>query len=143
MDVDLRGEESGIMQTHILATKLFIPPPRPRLVRRSRLIEQLNEGTHCKLTLIVAPAGFGKTTLASEWVAGGARPIAWLSLDEGDGDPARFLAYLIASLQTLAPQVGSDLLGALQSQQPPPIESMLTALLNEHLRTSRRFCPRP
>ena len=79
------------MNMPILATKLYIPLPRPKVVLRPRLIERLNEGLHRKLTLISAPAGFGKTTLVSEWVAGCERPVAWLSLDEGDNDPTRFL----------------------------------------------------
>ena len=119
------------MSTPILATKLYIPPPRPKVVLRPRLIERLNEGLHRKLTLISAPAGFGKTTLVSAWVAGCDRPVAWLSLDEGDSDPARFLSYLIAALQTIAANVGEGLLAMLQSPQPPPPETILTALLNE------------
>ena len=135
------------MSTIILATKLYIPPPRPKIVLRPRLIERLNEGlsSGCKLTLISASAGFGKTTLVSEWVAGCERPVAWLSLDEGDNDPTRFLTYFVAALQTLAlrsPRRGSEVegiaanigervLGVLQSPQPPPIESILTALINE------------
>ena len=115
----------------ILATKLYIPPPRPKGVPRARLIERLNEGLHRKLTLIAAPAGFGKTTLVSAWVAGCDRPVAWLSLDEGDSDPTRFLTYLVAALQTIAPNIGEGVLGVLQSPQPPPTESILTALLNE------------
>ena len=109
------------MPAPILATKLYIPPPRPKVVLRPRLIERLNEGLCSrKLTLISAPAGFGKTTLVSEWVAGCERPVAWLSLDEGDNDPARFLTYLVAALQTIAPKIGEGVLGALQSPQPPP-----------------------
>ena len=77
-------------------------PPRPDIVSRPRLIDRLNAGLHHKLTLISAPAGFGKTTLVSEWLASCGRPVAWLSLDEGDSDPARFLTYLVAALQTLA-----------------------------------------
>ncbi|MBA3473304.1 MAG: hypothetical protein H0T57_08795 [Rubrobacter sp.] len=119
------------MSTPILATKLYIPPPRPKVVLRPRLIERLNEGLHRKLTLISAPAGFGKTTLVSEWVAGCERPAAWLSLDEGDNDPTRFLAYLVAALRTIAADIGEGVLGVLQSPQPPPTESILTALLNE------------
>jgi LuxR family maltose regulon positive regulatory protein len=115
----------------ILATRLYIPPPQPKVVLRPRLIERLNEGLHRKLTLISAPAGFGKTTLVGEWVASCERPAAWLSLDEGDNDPTRFLAYLVAALQTIAPNIGEGVLGALQSPQPPPTESILTALLNE------------
>jgi LuxR family maltose regulon positive regulatory protein len=119
------------MQTPILATKLFIPPPRPNVVPRPRLIERLHEGLHGKLTLIAAPAGFGKTTLVSAWLATDERPAAWLSLDEADSDPARFLAYFIVALQTIAPHLGEGVLGMLQSPQPPPTESLLTILLNE------------
>ena len=119
------------MSTLILTTKLYVPPPQPRVVLRPHLIERLNEGLRRKLTLISAPAGFGKTTLVGEWVAGCGRPAAWLSLDEGDNDPARFLVYLVAALQTIAANIGESVLGVLQSPQPPPIESTLTALLNE------------
>ncbi|MEI7847525.1 MAG: LuxR C-terminal-related transcriptional regulator [Chloroflexota bacterium] len=121
------------MLSPILATKLYIPPPRPKIVARLPLIEKLNEGLSAgrKLTLISAPAGFGKTTLLAEWGVGCGRPIAWVSLDEGDNDPVRFLTYLVAALQTLQPNVGEDVLRILQSPQPAPIESILTALLNE------------
>jgi LuxR family maltose regulon positive regulatory protein len=119
------------MPAPILATKLYIPPHRLKVVLRPRLIERLNEGMHCKLTLISASAGFGKTTLVSEWVAGSERPVAWLSLDEGDSDPTRFLTYLVAALQTIAADIGKGVLAILQSPQPPPIESILIALLNE------------
>src|SRR5438309_500905 len=119
------------MPTPILATKLYSPPPRPEIVLRPRLTERLNEGLHSKLTLISAPAGFGKTTLVSEWVAGCERSVAWLSLDEGDNDPTRFLTYLVAALQTIAANIGKGVLGVLQSPQSPPTESILTALLNE------------
>ncbi len=121
------------MATPILATKLFIPPPRPNVVLRPRLIERLNEALPAghRLTLLSAPAGFGKTTLLSEWVAGCHRPVAWLSLDEGDHDPPRFLAYLVAAVQTIAPQIGQGVWAALQSPQPPQVEPVLTTLLNE------------
>jgi len=124
---------NGSMSTPILATKLYIPPPRPKAVLRPRLIERLNEGLSSgrKLTLISASAGFGKTTLVSEWVAVCERPVTWLSLDEGDNDPTRFLTYLVAALQTIAANIGKGVLAILQSPQPPPIESILTALLNE------------
>ena len=98
------------MSTPILATKLYIPRLRPNVVSRPRLNERLNEGLHRKLTLISAPAGFGKTTLVSQWLAGGPRPIAWLSLDEGENDPARFLTYLVAALRTVAPNIGEGVL---------------------------------
>jgi LuxR family maltose regulon positive regulatory protein len=119
------------MSAPILATKLYIPLPRPKAVSRPRLIARLNEGLVGKLTLISAPAGFGKTTLVSEWVSGCDQKIAWLSLDEGDNDPTSFLTYLVAALQTIAPNIGKGVLAILQSPQPPPIESILTALLNE------------
>ncbi len=119
------------MSKSILTTKLYITPPRAKVVLRPRLIERLNEGLQRKLTLISAPAGFGKTTLISEWVTGCGRPVAWLSLDEGDKDPSIFLAYLVAALQTIAKNIGEGVLGLLQSPQPPQTESILTALLNE------------
>jgi LuxR family maltose regulon positive regulatory protein len=119
------------MSEPLLLTKLYVPLPRPKIVSRPRLIERLNEGMHCKLILISAPAGFGKTTLVSEWLAGCQRPVAWLSLDEGDNDPTRFLIYLVAALQTIASNIGAEALRMLQSPQPPPIESILTILLNE------------
>ncbi|MFN8491469.1 MAG: LuxR C-terminal-related transcriptional regulator [Caldilineaceae bacterium] len=119
------------MSMPILATKLYIPPPRPKSVLRPRLIKRLNEGLHRKLTLISAPAGFGKTTLVSTWVASCGRPVAWLSLDEGDNDPARFLAYFTVALQRVMPEIGKGVLSALQSPQPPAIAALLTALVNE------------
>lgn len=119
------------MSTPILTTKLFPPPLRSKVIFRSHLIERLNEGLHHKLTLISAPAGFGKTTLVSEWLVNCERLATWLSLDEGDNDPARFLAYLVTALQTIAPNIGKGVLDALQSPQPPSVESILIALLNE------------
>jgi len=115
----------------ILATKLYIPPPRSKVVLRPHLIDRMNEGRQCKLILISAPPGFGKTTLTSEWISGSERPAAWLSLDEGDNDPVRFLAYIVAALQTITTNIGKGVLGVLQSNQPPQIESILTVLLNE------------
>src|SRR5579859_3991437 len=123
------------MVTPILATKLYIPPPRPQLVPRPRLIERLNHGLQAgsKLTLIAAPAGFGKTTLVSEWVAHSQRPVAWLSLDEGDNDPSGFLAYLVAALRTIDASLGAEALSQLHAErrQPPPAELILTSLINE------------
>ncbi|MBZ0283609.1 MAG: LuxR C-terminal-related transcriptional regulator [Anaerolineae bacterium] len=119
------------MPMPILSTKLYIPPPRPGLVLRRRLIDRLNEGLHGKSTLISAPAGFGKTTLVSEWVTNCNRPTAWLSLDEGDNDLTRFLTYFVAALQTIAPTIGEGVLVALQSPQPPSTEVILTVFLNE------------
>ena len=101
------------------------------MVPRPRLLEQLNQGVHRKLTLISAPAGFGKTTLVAAWIATCGRPVAWLSPDEGDNDPARFLMYFIAALQTIAAGVGQEILDSLQSATAPPGEALLTLLLNE------------
>jgi LuxR family transcriptional regulator, maltose regulon positive regulatory protein len=121
------------MSTTILAAKLYIPPPRAKIVLRPHLIERLNDGLAkgSRLTLVSASAGFGKTTLVSEWVAGCERPVAWLSLDEGDNDPVRFISYLVAALQNIKVGIGEGLLTALQSPQPPSTESILTTLLNE------------
>jgi LuxR family transcriptional regulator, maltose regulon positive regulatory protein len=127
----------GAMSIPILATKLYIPPPPPKVVLRSRLIERLNEGLCVKngygqkLTLISAPPGFGKTTLLSEWIPGCKRMVAWLSLDEGDNDLARFLAYIVAALRTIAANIGEDALGELQNPQTPQVQTILTSLLNE------------
>lgn len=127
------------MSTPILATKLYIPPPRPNVVIRPRLLAGLNEGLTRKLTLISAPAGFGKTTLVSGWVATCDCPIAWVSLDDGDNDPARFMAYVIAALQTLMPHLGDGVLRAMQSPQPPAMETILTALVNEIITIPHEF----
>jgi LuxR family transcriptional regulator, maltose regulon positive regulatory protein len=123
------------MAIPVLATKLYIPPPRSRVVARTRLFERINRGIAegSRLTLISAPAGFGKTTLVSEWVADCGSPVAWLSLDEGDSEPVRFLTYLIAAVQTIKAGIGESLLVALHASQPQPpqAEVILTTLLNE------------
>jgi LuxR family maltose regulon positive regulatory protein len=123
--------------TLLLETKLYVPRSRRGLVPRPRLSERLDHGTASKLTLVSAPAGFGKTTLLTEWLAAGParqtgeRLVAWLSLDQADNDPASFWTYLIAALRTVASGVGESALAFLQAPQPPPIETVLTALLND------------
>jgi LuxR family maltose regulon positive regulatory protein len=125
--------------TPLLQTKLYIPPVRPERVPRPRLIERLNAGLQRKLTLVSAPAGFGKTTLVSEWVANlrsgaidGACPsIAWLSLEQSDNDLTRFLTYLVGALQTVQTDIAKGVSSALESPQPPPVEGVLTVLINE------------
>ncbi len=121
------------MPAQILTTKLYIPPLRPKVVVRTLLIERLNEGLFLgrNLTLISAPAGFGKSTLVSEWIVSSKRPAAWLSLDKGDKDPIRFLTYVVAALQTIVPKIGAGTLRLLQSPQSPSFESILTTLVNE------------
>ena len=123
----------------ILATKLYKPMLRSGSVPRLRLIEQLNAGLYGKLTLISAPAGFGKTTLVTEWIANDERKAAWLSLDNGDSDPVRFMTHLVAALQTIELQIGTELLKLLNSPQPPPIDSLLTPLLNGIATISHEF----
>lgn len=136
----------------LLKTKLFPPPLRPERVGRPRLIQRLNAGSRSgpRLTLISAPAGFGKTTLLSEWIEDCRSKIAdpgseldelestidspiflWLSLDEGDNDPGRFLAYLIAAFQEVNEAIGKGLIEALASLQPPIIEPVLIDLINQ------------
>lgn len=140
-----------MMSAPILTTKLYVPAPRSKLVPRSHLIERLNQGLSGKLTLISAPAGFGKTTLVSEWLhqlAQGQRgrgvgerkfppasllprspaQVGWVSLDEGDNDPIRFLTYLATALQTIDDTLVQNLL---QSRQLPPIEALMTILIND------------
>ncbi len=126
------------MPAPVLATKLFMPPARPHAVLRPRLIERLSEGQEQgrALTLISAPAGFGKSTLLSAWIDQRTRQdpkfrVAWLSLDEGDNDPSRFLLYLAAALHGVEPSCGADAMAALHSPQPPSAESILTDLINE------------
>ncbi len=143
--------------TSILTTKLYVPLPRPKVVHRPRLIKLLNENLlqNCdfvrKLTLISAPAGFGKTMLVCEWIKGlshhpeihpdglgieQSEPnvrIAWLSLDDGDNDLSRFLTYIVAALQTISKEIGKGVLGVIETSQPLAInyESLLATLINE------------
>ncbi len=120
------------MPETLLQTKLYVPPSRPNIVSRPRLIERLNQGLQHghKLTLISAPAGFGKTTLVTEWIQQ-LKNVAWLSLDESDNDLARFFTYLIAALQKVDKSIGIDIRAALRAPQPPPVENLLTMLVNE------------
>ena len=115
----------------LLATKLHMPRPRTHLVPRAHLIERLQQGVERALTLVSAPAGFGKTTLLAQWFAQSSTPVAWLSLEAEDNDPTRFLAYLIAALQTLGPQIGSTALALLRTPQPPSPEVVLAVLTND------------
>jgi LuxR family maltose regulon positive regulatory protein len=117
----------------LLLTKLSVPSARPSLVARPRLIERLEGGLKCKLTLLSAPAGFGKTTLLSAWTSGlsAGRAVAWLSLDSADNDPARFCRYFVTAADRLQPGSGESTLALLDSPQASPIQPILTILLNE------------
>lgn len=145
------------MAVSILATKLYVPSRRQKTVLRPQLVARLMNGAASgrKLTLISAPAGFGKTTLLGEWAhqfrldaaqahksenrtSKNVDQVAWLSLDQADNDLTRFLIYVIAALQTIAPGIGAGAFAALQSPQPPPTEALFTALLNEIAALSHR-----
>jgi len=115
----------------LLATKLYAPRPRAHLVQRAHLVERLQQGAERALTLVSAPAGFGKTTLLAQWLMESGMPVAWLSLETEDNDPTRFLSYLIAALQTLDVEVGKTALEMLHTPQPPPPEAVLAVLTND------------
>ena len=123
----------NLVTNSLLSTKLFIPQVHhlQDVLPRPRLVERLQHGLTRKLTLISAPAGYGKTMLLAEWIPQSPRCVCWLSLDETDNDLTRFLTYFIAALQQLAPAFGQTLLGALQAPQPPALESLITTLVNE------------
>src|SRR5690242_11325607 len=111
----------------LLATKLHVPRPQPGFVPRPRLVEALGEGLARGRMLVCAPAGFGKTALLADWARGGGRPVAWLGLDGGDSDPARFWRYAVAALDRARP----GLAGRVGPPPPRSFEGMVTALINE------------
>ncbi|MCL4393373.1 MAG: hypothetical protein M1482_00890 [Chloroflexi bacterium] len=131
------------MKPGLLETKLFLPSPPPKRVERSRLVARLNEGLAAgrALTLISAPAGFGKTTCASEWVHLLDRPVSWLSLEPADDDPGRFFHYFVAALQRADPSLGLEAEEVLSAPagQRPPLESLATILLNDISKSDREF----
>ncbi len=121
------------MDTPLLATKLFVPQPRPGLIARPRLMERLQNAAESGVTLVSAPAGFGKTTVVSQWARQRKEqmPAAWVSLDGGDNDPIRFWDYFIAALKTIRPAGGDAASTMLHSAQTYPTESVLTVLIND------------
>lgn len=126
--------DTTLATSPVLETKLYVPRLRRGTVVRPRLLERLSRGAESKLTLVSAPAGFGKSTLVAEWLRSAAAdgpPAAWLSLDPAESQPEPFWTYLIAALQTVAPRVGSSALALLRSPQAPPIEAVLATLLND------------
>jgi LuxR family transcriptional regulator, maltose regulon positive regulatory protein len=129
--VAAENEYNRVMLQAIINTKLYLPPPRRGAVARTRLIERLQEGLPGKLTLVAAPAGFGKSTIVGEWVTGCKQPSAWVSLDEADQDPICLLTYLVAALQTIDPSVGIQAMAMLQATPATTTRAILTVLLNE------------
>ena len=127
----------------LLSTKLAPPRPHPSLVSRGPLLARLDEGLEHKLTLLSAPAGFGKTTLVSEWIAARSErkdqpPVAWVSLDAGDNDPVRFWRYVITACQVLEAAVGESALALLRTARRLPFETMLTTLINDLAQLAHR-----
>jgi LuxR family maltose regulon positive regulatory protein len=115
----------------LLATKLHLPRPQPGFVPRPRLVQALSEGLARGRGLVCAPAGFGKTTLLAGWSRGGARPVAWLGLDAGDNDPARFWRYVIAALDRVQPGIAGRVGPLLGPPSPRSLGGLVTALINE------------
>ena len=121
------------MTAPLLTTKLYIPAVRPDRVPRPHLVKRLNAGLNQKLTLISAPAGIGKTTLVADWI-GQIQPgtrVAWLSLDASDNEVSRLLTYVVAALQTINPSLGDAIVSLLQSPRLPPLENLITLLVND------------
>jgi LuxR family maltose regulon positive regulatory protein len=114
----------------LLATKLHIPPSRPDFLTRPGLLQRLTQATTRELTLVCAPAGFGKTTLLAGWARASPRPVAWVSLDAGDSDPARFWRYVAAALDQARPGLGQQVARLLHGVQQPPLEVVVTAIVN-------------
>src|SRR5512137_1799910 len=137
-------QENHTTSQRLLITKLHVPPVPPGWLRRPRLSKRLDAALRCRLTLVCAPAGFGKTTLLSEWIAlqagtnaGCAPPAAWLSVDKEDNDPDRFWTYFVAALQTVRSDLGHRSLQMLESGKAPSIRAVLTTLINEISRAGR------
>jgi LuxR family maltose regulon positive regulatory protein len=115
----------------LLATKLHVPQPRPGFLPRPRLLERLAEGMARELVLVCAPAGFGKTALLADWARRVPQPVAWLSLDPGDNDPARFWRHVAAALDRVRPGITERVAGLLGPPTPPSFQELVTALINE------------
>ena len=126
-----KSEVAAAERDVLLATKLHVPGPRPGFVPRPRLADRLDEGLGRGLVLVCAPAGSGKTALLADWARCGRRPVAWLSLDAGDNDPARFWRYAVAALDGLCPGIGERIGPLLGPPPPPSFEPLVTALINE------------
>src|ERR1700729_165837 len=115
----------------LLATKLHLPAPRPGLVPRPRLAGQLESGLGRGMVLVCAPAGYGKTVLLADWALAAQRPVAWLSLDPGDNDPARFWRHAVAALDRVHPGIGARVGPLIGPPTPASFAGLLTALIND------------
>jgi LuxR family maltose regulon positive regulatory protein len=131
------------MPYQVLSTKLYIPPVQSSLVRRPRLVQHLENGYQAekRVTLVCAPAGFGKTTVIREWIKATepGKPFGWLSLDDGDNDPVRFLVYLVSAIQKVNTEIGQSVLTSLNSSQIPPLLDLVETLINEVSSESKPF----
>ena len=127
------------MQTMLLTTKLYVPPARETLVTRPRLTAMLSKALAQGFTLVSAPAGYGKTTLVSSWLRETGIPTAWLSLEEGDNDPVRFLQYLLTALHDIVASIHCDLLDLVEGIQPASLQALMHILINEIAKSSDRF----
>jgi LuxR family transcriptional regulator, maltose regulon positive regulatory protein len=123
--------QSAVGSDGLLATKLYLPRPQPGLVARPWLLEGLEEALARELVLVCAPAGFGKTVLLADWARAGRRPVAWLSLDPGDNDPARFWRHVVAALDRVRPGIAGQLAGLLGPPAPASFEGLVSALINQ------------
>lgn len=123
----------------MLLPKLHIPSPGKQLVQRSQLFEKLNEGLNRKLILISAPAGFGKTTMLSEWIHHNNIPAAWFSIDSQENDTDVFLEYVIMSIHSLYKELGQNAIKLLKSPDHPSHESILSLLINDIIADKREF----
>jgi LuxR family transcriptional regulator, maltose regulon positive regulatory protein len=123
-------ERDALLASNLLATKLHVPRARPGFVARPRLARQLDDGLDRGLILVCAPAGSGKTSLLASWARTGSQPVAWLSLDSGDNDPARFWRHAFAALDLAQPGIGAQVAPMLSMSQPPPSEVLVAGLIN-------------
>jgi LuxR family maltose regulon positive regulatory protein len=124
-------QQQALLAGNLLATKLHVPRPVPGFVARPRLAGQLSSGLATGLILVCAPAGSGKTSLVADWVRGGDRPAAWLSLDAGDNDPARFWRHVAAALDLVRPGIGAHLASLFSSVEPVSSGTLVGVLINE------------
>ncbi len=129
-----RGDLFGVAASErdvLLATKLYLPGLQPGFVRRPRLLDMLDEALGRGLVLVCAPAGFGKTILLADWIRRGGRPVAWLSLDAGDSDPARSWRHVVAALDRARPGIAERVGPLLGPPAPASFEGLVPALINE------------